>query len=168
MPSSARPTTERTRKAVFDILGARVEGASVLDAAAGSGAYGLEALSRGAAAATFVEADRGAADALAKNVEALGLAGSSSVRRERVETFVARAAATRFDLAFFDPPYEAANGEALAGSLLGLVATGGLLVWERARRRSAESAAATALPAPFDVRRYGDTELLFFAGAGSR
>ena len=72
IPESIRPTTELARKAAFDILGEAVVGACVLDACAGSGAYGLEALSRGAARATFVEADRRVARILRGNVERLG------------------------------------------------------------------------------------------------
>ena len=72
IPQGIRATTELARKAAFDILGEAVVGARVLDACAGSGAYGLEALSRGAAHATFVEADRGVARVLRGNIETLG------------------------------------------------------------------------------------------------
>lgn len=82
-----RPTTELARKAVFDILGGAIRGARVLDACAGSGAYGLEALSRGAAHATFVEADRKAAEVLRGNVERLGAAAMARLEVTSVERF---------------------------------------------------------------------------------
>ena len=75
-----RPTTELARKAAFDILGGAIRGARVLDACAGSGAYGLEALSRGAAHATFVEADRKVAEVLRGNVERLGAGDGVALR----------------------------------------------------------------------------------------
>lgn len=90
IPPGIRPTTEVARKAAFDILGEAVLGARVLDACAGSGAYGLEALSRGAAHATFVEADRAVAKILRENVERLGAGERASVE----ETSVARFSST--------------------------------------------------------------------------
>ena len=81
IPPGIRATTELARKAAFDILGEAVVGASVLDACAGSGAYGLEALSRGAAHATFVESDRGVARVLRGNIETTRRGGQGSGRR---------------------------------------------------------------------------------------
>lgn len=87
VPSGIRPTTELARKAAFDILGDAVLGARVLDACAGSGAYGLEALSRGATHATFVEADREVARILRGNVERLGASGAAIVEVMSVGRF---------------------------------------------------------------------------------
>ncbi len=87
IPAGIRPTTELTRKAAFDILGEAVVGARVLDACAGSGAYGLEALSRGAAHATFVEVDRAVARVLRGNVERLGAGETSRIEVMSVERF---------------------------------------------------------------------------------
>src|SRR5471030_463446 len=87
VPEGIRPTTELARKAAFDILGHAIVGASVLDACAGSGAYGLEAISRGAAHATFVEADREVARVLRKNVERLGAGERASVEETTVARF---------------------------------------------------------------------------------
>jgi 16S rRNA (guanine966-N2)-methyltransferase len=100
--AATRPMTDRAREAIFSSLGARVTGARVLDLYAGSGAMGLEALSRGAADCTFVERDRKAVSAIRTNVEAVGLGG------EVVAGDVARFVTTtngRYDLAFVDPPY---------------------------------------------------------------
>ncbi len=87
VPRGIRPTTELARKAAFDILGEAIRGARVLDACAGSGAYGLEALSRGAAHATFVESDREVAEILRGNVDRLGAAATSRLEVTSVARF---------------------------------------------------------------------------------
>jgi 16S rRNA (guanine966-N2)-methyltransferase len=87
VPRGVRPTTELARKAAFDILGDAIHGARILDACAGSGAYGLEALSRGAAHATFVEADRRVADVLRGNIERLGAGAASCIEEMSVARF---------------------------------------------------------------------------------
>lgn len=104
-----RPTSDRVREAIFDILASlgAVEGASVLDAYAGSGALGIEALSRGASSVCLVEADRRAIAAIRANLDSTGFGASSSVRVVRADVFefLAREAGTRYDLALVDPPY---------------------------------------------------------------
>ena len=104
-----RPTSDRVREAIFDILSSRgaLEGASVLDAYAGSGALGIEALSRGAASVCFVEIDRRAVAAIRANLDSTGLGDSPGIRLVRGDVFelLAREAATSYDLALVDPPY---------------------------------------------------------------
>jgi 16S rRNA (guanine966-N2)-methyltransferase len=106
-----RPTADRVREAVFAILGP-VEGLSVLDLFAGSGALALEALSRGAASATLVERAPPAVAAIRANLGALGLAGRARVvvRDWRAALAAERSAGRRYDLALIDPPYRAASG----------------------------------------------------------
>ena len=105
LPASVRPTTDRVKESIFDILGSLggVEGLSVLDLFCGSGALGIEALSRGAGEATFVDADRQVLDAAKANVAAVGLEGASA-------TFVRASLpgwrSPRADLVLMDPPYE--------------------------------------------------------------
>jgi 16S rRNA (guanine(966)-N(2))-methyltransferase RsmD len=158
-----RPTTDRVRESLFNVLVARMDfdGAAVLDLYAGSGALGLEALSRGAASAVFVESDRRAAAVITANIAALDAAGT--VRCAPVAKVLAGAPARRVDLVFADPPYDvpAAEVEALLAALLdnGWVAPGALAVIERA-------AGGPALNWPdsweaVDERRYGDTRLEF-------
>lgn len=104
---STRPTPNRVREAVFNSLyslGA-IEDARVLDLFAGTGALGIEALSRGAAEAVFVERDRAVADVLHSNLEATGLAGAATVMVVEVEAALAELACRRFDVALVDPPY---------------------------------------------------------------
>lgn len=100
-----RPTTDATRKAIFDILGERVVDAIVLDLFAGAGTLGIEALSRGAAFATFVERDQRACAAITRNVEAARVADRAAVRRMDVAAFLSRGGKPA-DLVLLDPPYE--------------------------------------------------------------
>jgi 16S rRNA (guanine966-N2)-methyltransferase len=110
VPSAvARPTTDFVRQAVFSILGEKVEGARVLDLFAGSGALGLEALSRGAAACTFVDDHRQATQVILENLTKARLDGGHAIRSE-VGLFLKRDAAT-YDLIFADPPYWKYHGD---------------------------------------------------------
>lgn len=154
-----RPTSDRVREALFSAVEAAMdlEGARVLDLYAGTGALGLEALSRGAATAMLVESDAGALAVLRKNVAAVGLPGAV-VRPGKVSAVLAEACAEPFDLVLADPPYAldpAADLAALAAS--GWVGPGSLVVVERARR-SAPLTWPDGL-VPGRIRRYGDTEL---------
>src|ERR671910_646026 len=101
-----RPTSDRVREAAFNLIGP-VDGASVLDLFAGSGAMGLEALSRGAESATFVEADRRAAETIDQNLAKLRLTGARIVRADASRALAADASAGRkYDLVLVDPPYD--------------------------------------------------------------
>lgn len=159
--SGTRPTADRVREALFSALDhdPGLDGAAVLDVCAGSGALGLEALSRGADDAVFVESDRRAAGVLRRNVAAVGLGGT--VLAGRAGTVLAGAAPREFDVVLLDPPYAVADDEitgwltAAAGH--GWLAAGAEVVVERAR-----SSGDLTWPAGFDpgrARRYGDTVL---------
>ncbi len=157
-----RPTSDRVREALFSAVEAAMDlhGARVLDLYAGSGALGLEALSRGAEVVTLVEADGGAVAVLRKNVAAVGLPGAV-VRQGRVATVLAESPETPYDLVLSDPPY-ALDNDALRADLTALVDHGwtapdALVIVERARR-SGPPDWPEALVA-MKVRRYGDTEL---------
>lgn len=161
-PRGTRPTTDRVRESLFNIVAARrdLTGLAVLDLYAGSGALGLEALSRGAASALFVESDQRAAAVLARNIEALGLTGST-LRRGTVGAVLAAGTASPVDLVLADPPYEvgAAEVEAVLAALTsqGWVRAGTIAVVERAA-----ASAALTWPAGWSrwpERVYGDTRL---------
>lgn len=133
-----RPTSDRLRETLFDILGPAVEGARVLDGFAGTGAIGIEALSRGAAHATFVEHDPRAVKLIEMNLELLGLKDRAIIRAGFAEA-ARRLADTAFDLVFLDPPYAAAVEETLEAAAP-LVVTGARLVIEHAARQAMPAA----------------------------
>src|SRR5215204_512227 len=138
--TDTRPTADRVREALFSILGARVEGARVLDLFAGSGALGLEALSRGAAQVTFVESAPAALAALRANLAALG-AGAEVVRADALRWLhAASRGARQYDLVFLDPPYRRAAelGAPLSDPLPAVLAPGALVVAESDRRAPLE------------------------------
>jgi len=157
---ATRPTSDRVREALFSILGDRVTGARVLDLFAGSGALGLEALSRGAAAVTFVDSAPAAIRALRANLDAL-LADAEVVRADALRWLHGAARdARQYDLVFLDPPYRRAGalGAPLSAALVPVLAEGALVVAEADRRAPLE----LTIP-PSDERRYGDTLIRFHA-----
>ncbi|MBI5066686.1 MAG: 16S rRNA (guanine(966)-N(2))-methyltransferase RsmD [Deltaproteobacteria bacterium] len=111
---ATRPTSDKVRGALFNVLGQFFEGGRVLDLYAGTGALALEALSRGCERAVCVEADRRAAECIRRNAGACGMAGRVEVRCEPVERALARLGGGAFHLVFLDPPYEVGPGAALA------------------------------------------------------
>ena len=167
---ATRPTTDRTREAIFNLIAhgaaARdVEGARVLDLFAGTGALGLEALSRGAATCLFVETAAGARGTIRQNIETLGVTGRAKIFRREAHRLGELRTGAPYDLLFADPPYGQGLGElALACALAGgWLAPGALCVVEE------RAASPVTLPAGFaelDRRRYGDTEILLAEVAG--
>jgi 16S rRNA (guanine(966)-N(2))-methyltransferase RsmD len=162
-----RPTSDRLRETLFNMLAGRVPGARVLDAFAGTGALGIEALSRGAASAVFVERDVRAAALIERNAARCGVERRCAVIRadfvrslaERRERFGPEA----FDLVLLDPPYELPPEVVLQG-VHAIVAPAGVVVLEHARRQPAPDVAG-ALVKTRD-RRSGDSLLSFYAKAG--
>jgi 16S rRNA (guanine966-N2)-methyltransferase len=150
---STRPTTDRAREAWMSIIQPGIVGACVLDLFAGSGALGLEALSRGAAEATFVEDDPRALTALRKNVAALGAADRVTIVRADAVRFVKTLEAGAFDIGFADPPYEKGLATAVAERWLD-AAFAHILGVEHSPREP--------LPQGADSRRYGDTAITFY------
>lgn len=164
-----RPTTDRVREALFSLLG-DLSGLRALDLFAGTGALGIEALSRGAAHATFVEAFRPARAALEQNLARLGLGDEATVLPVRVErSRPLLLAATPFDLVLADPPWSqlAAACRATARVVAApVVVTHGLIVIEHPTRAPPDALAPLG-SAPFDRRVYGDTTLSLFHPAPS-
>lgn len=151
---ATRPTSDRVREALFSVLGRSIDGVRVLDLFAGSGALGIEALSRGAAAAVFVDRAPAAITAIRANLDALGI--DAAVHRISARNAL-RAAAARgeaYDLVFLDPPYRHAAelGHELSEALPAVLAPGARVVSESDRR----DPLAITIPLS-DERRYGDT-----------
>lgn len=132
---TTRPTTDRVREAVFNALFSRVDldGAVVADLFAGSGAMGLEALSRGAEHVTFVDSDRHAVRAIETNVATLGFADAATIRSDDVAAFLARPSADAFDLVILDPPYAHDDWDALLSTLVAHVDPSAVVVAESDR-----------------------------------
>jgi 16S rRNA (guanine966-N2)-methyltransferase len=153
LPKDARvrPTADRVREAWMSILGNELEGARVLDLYAGSGALGLEALSRGAKSATFVELNSPSLRALEQNIDALGVADTVTVHRGEAMRFAERLPPGAFDLVFADPPYTVDHAARLIAH------------FRRhpfGRILSVEHRSDLELDGD-DTRRYGDTALTF-------
>ncbi|HEX6491258.1 MAG TPA: 16S rRNA (guanine(966)-N(2))-methyltransferase RsmD [Gaiellaceae bacterium] len=158
--AETRPTGDRVREAAFNLIGP-VEGASVLDLFAGSGALGLEALSRGAATAVFVESEREACRAINRNLDKLGLTGATVLRRDALQALAAEASAgRRYDLVLVDPPYLMFSSlqNSLSGQLPAVLSPGGLVVVETHAREEPVLASL----AERTSRRYGAARITLF------
>jgi 16S rRNA (guanine966-N2)-methyltransferase len=150
-----RPTADRVREAWMSIIGAEIVGARVLDLFAGSGALGLESLSRGAAEAEFVDISARSLKALRENADSLGAGERAIIHRGDAVKFVAGLAAGAFDIAFADPPYKLGLATAVAerwkvvpfAALLGV-----------------EHGIHEVMPTGGETRKYGSTGITFYRG----
>ena len=155
-----RPTGDRAREAAFNLIGP-VDGAAVLDLFAGSGAMGLEALSRGAARAVFVEDDREACRTIDRNLDKLRLGGARVVQQDALRALAAEAAAgRRYDLVLVDPPYEMFSSlqNGLSKYLPAVLAEDGLVVVETGARDDPELPPLSKRTS----RRYGSARISLF------
>jgi 16S rRNA (guanine966-N2)-methyltransferase len=164
---TTRPTSDRARQALFDVIdhaawAPELEGAKIIDLFAGSGALGLEALSRGAAYCLFVETDEAARGAIRENMDALGLFGETRVhRRDAADLGVCHSSAGGpFDLAFLDPPYRKGLGERAMAELVkgGWLVPGALIVFERAADEPDLDLAGFEI---IDTRIWGAAQVVF-------
>lgn len=168
---NTRPTSDRLRETLFNVLAPRIEGAAFLDLYAGSGAVGLEALSRGAARVTFVERSPAALKVLDGNVARLGISEGVSIYRKNVGAFLRSVSGPnprpeKNEVVFLDPPYDEAEEYAIALGLLGGAAQGilapGAVVVAEHRRKLALSERYGSLKRT-RVLEQGDAALSFFA-----
>jgi 16S rRNA (guanine(966)-N(2))-methyltransferase RsmD len=159
-----RPTSDRLKESLFSILTPVLAGAHVLDGFAGSGALGIEALSRGAADVVFVEQDGRAADLVARNLAHCGIAeGYVMMRAEFTRALRQLPPGRRFDLALLDPPYDQADLASVVEAAAGRMAPGGILVLEHATRREVPARAGRFVA----VRqtKAGDSTVTFYREA---
>ena len=159
--SGVRPTTDRVREAMFEVLGDAVEGARVLDLYSGTGALGIEALSRGAEWCDFVEADSKACEVIRSNLMLTALVDRTHVYPMQVSRAFSRLEGP-YDLVVADPPYEYDRAEAELAEVIsrGLLARGGTLVVEHSQRKVWPQQVGE-LP-QVASRRYGDTRVTFY------
>lgn len=164
---ATRPTSDRLRETLFNVLAPRIAGARFLDLYAGSGAVGIEALSRGAAEVVFVERAASAVKVLRENLKNLGIVERARVQTAAAVTFL-RSGMGMFDVIFLDPPYEEAEEYAQALGLLGgvdaaMLAPGAIIVAEHRRKdRLEESYGALARTR---LLEQGDAALSFYSTA---
>lgn len=165
---AVRPTSDRVRESLFNILehgDYALEGARVIDLFAGSGALGLEAISRGATFALFVEEGAASRAAIRRNVESLALTGATRIfRRDATKLGAMPAGITPFELAFLDPPYDLGLAPPCLRALAegGWLAPGATLVVETRQNEALDAPPAFTLA---DERTYGDTKLWFLKRA---
>ena len=152
------PMSERIRNALFNSLGETVRGARVLDAFAGSGAVGIEALSRGAEHVTFIERDRVAQKVIAENIEKLGLYEQTKLVKASVASWASTYDGAFFDLIFVDPPYHDPQFST-AMTISGLLKPGALMVLSRPGRSESPTKPGVVV---VDNRSYGDAALTYF------
>ena len=165
---STRPTSDRLRETLFNVLAPRIEGAAFLDLYAGSGAVGIEALSRGAASVVFVERAAAALKVLRSNLAQLRLTEAFRIQPGPVGAFLRRSSGEAFDLIFLDPPYDleqeyAATLGLLGGAMAEMVAPGGLVIAEHRRKIKLELAYGVLHRAR--LLDQGDAGLSFYAKA---
>jgi len=161
-----RPTADRVKETLFNILAPRVERARVLDGFCGSGALGIEALSRGAAHVTFVDADARAVELARANLAHCGaLEGSVVIRGDYAAALRRLPPDARFDIILLDPPYRGADVEGILADSAPRLAGGGTIVFEHARKAPTPDRSGDLVC----VRRVaaGDSGLAFYAGAGA-
>ena len=157
---ATRPITDRVKETLFAILGDRVPDARVADLYAGSGAIGIEALSRGALSVDFVERDRAALEALRANLARTRLADAATIHAAEVERHLASASVTAWDLAILDPPYETRAMVAPLRALVPRLAPGATVVIKHFWRTEVPAVDRLSVERQ---RRFGETMLTFLA-----
>jgi 16S rRNA (guanine(966)-N(2))-methyltransferase RsmD len=167
---ATRPTSDRLRETLFNVLAPRIAGARFLDLFAGSGAVGIEALSRGAAEVVFVEKAASVVKVIRENLEMLGVRDRARVQTAGAGTFL-RSSTGMFDVVFLDPPYEAAEEYAgtlglLGGPAFGVLAEGSLVVAEHRRKEQLEERYGVLVRTR--VLEQGDAGLSFYAAGAAQ
>ncbi|MGH9162277.1 MAG: 16S rRNA (guanine(966)-N(2))-methyltransferase RsmD [Vicinamibacteraceae bacterium] len=158
-----RPTSDRLRETLFNILAPRVPGARLLDAYAGTGAVGIEALSRGASHVVFVERDRQALALIQQNLGRCGVTGRYTIVSGDAREASVHPALQHFDIVFLDPPYDLPDVDRALDAASGLVVPGGLLILEHAVRRDVPGAVGRLIQRR--QVRAGDSMLTFYEPA---
>ena len=156
-----RPTPDRLRETLFNILAPQIEGKTFLDAYAGTGAVGIEALSRGASRARFVESSRGAANVIRDNLTSLGLQSRAEVYTGKVLQHLSGQAASTYDIVFLDPPYDREREYGEAMRILGTMAAPLVIVQHSTRVKLQDVYGSLAR---YRMVKQGDNALSFYTG----
>lgn len=156
--SRTHPMSERIRNALFNSVGSEIHDARVLDAFAGTGAVGLEALSRGASHVTFIEKDRVAQKVLTENIQTLGVENTTEIIRTSVASWLSMHQGEAFDVIFVDPPYHDTQFSTVE-RLFGVLKPGGLMVLSHPGRGEEPTKAGVVV---VDNRSYGNAFLTFY------
>lgn len=151
-----RPTLERTRQSVAEIIKSILPDALVADICAGSGAFGFEMLSRGARRADLIECDRRRADLIKKNAQSLGVSDQVRCICQDVRTFI-KNTNELYEVIFYDPPYDDKNLLLLIPDLLNVISENGILIHERRAEKKSSFSVDSRSVEPFDIRTFGDT-----------
>jgi 16S rRNA (guanine(966)-N(2))-methyltransferase RsmD len=156
--AGVRPTTDRVKEAIFSVLMNDLQDARVLDLFAGCGSLGIEALSRGAAHATFVDSSRSCIETIRRNIHSIKAEKQATIVKSEAELYVKKC--TRlFDLVFMDPPYHKGLATELTPHVYNLLKVGGILVVEHSQRDVIPMEA-------WKAKRYGDTSISYFRRSG--
>ena len=161
---AVRPTSDRLRETLFNILAPRIGGSRFLDICAGSGAVGIEALSRGATAVTFIDLSRAACRVIEANLSAIGAQGGATIVNREAASALKRleTESTRFDVVFFDPPYSSeVYGQVLKQLGLGGILAGGAMVIVEHRAKTPPEPEYGKLRIFREVKQ-GDSALAFY------
>ncbi len=151
-----RPVTDRVREAIFSIINDRIKNSYVLDLYAGSGSLGIEALSRGAEKAVFVDENKICLQIIKQNLEKTGFLGRAEIKKEKVEKFL-KENNNKYDLIFVDPPWQKINSEVL-DLLYKFLKTKGIIALSRPKNFNASDIKNLIV---FDQRQYGDAGITF-------
>ena len=159
--AGVRPTSDGLRETLFNVLGDQVDGARMLDGCAGTGAVGLEAISRGATHATFIEKDRAALAVIRQNIGAFGVEADCEVIPADMLAFGHRGPVVGpFDIVFLDPPYDEPAIDAMLTSVARWVSPSGVLVLEHSKRRASPEQAGVLVR--YRILKAGDSALSFY------
>ena len=163
---ATRPTSDRLRETLFNVLAPRIDGSVFLDLYSGSGAVGIEALSRGASQVKFVERAPAALKVMRTNLAKLGLTSGFTIHAESVGAYLRRAAVNPFDVVFLDPPYDVEDEYAstlglLGGASAGLLAEGAVVIAEHRRKTKLEDRYGALRRSR--LLQQGDAALSFYA-----
>jgi 16S rRNA (guanine966-N2)-methyltransferase len=155
-----RPTQERVRQSIAETLKPRIPGSRAADFCAGSGAMGIELISRGANHVDFVETDRARSNSIAKHCEAFGVGERCRVVTQDIRRFL-NASPAAYEIVFFDPPYQDAALAAPVPALASHLSKGGVLVYERDKKGTPQGDKLSPAEFSVEVRSYGDTVVEF-------